>query len=209
MTALNKPGLANPENWASGPCSSSGIGRGSPNPPPPHPPPPPPPLPSPPPPGRPPPPWDPQPYPTSGPSPLLSLTSPGYSRTNWSSRPSGTKGREGECSVSGDPGPPGRGDLLLILSPSACHQHGHRVRPAASAPIRSSQTQQAPHPCLLLMTLPVRGGADRPGGSCCGYKWAEAGEATVLLPSSTQLPVTWHQSEVIGKAPGPAVPRHT
>lgn len=50
------------------------------------------------------------------------------------------------------------------------------------------------------MTLPVRGGADRPGGSCCGYKWAEAGEATVLLPSSTQLPVTWHQSEVIGKA---------
>lgn len=183
MTALNKPGLANPENWASGPCSSPGIGRGSPNPP--------------------------QPYPTSGPSPLLSLTSPGYSRTNWSSRPSGTKGREGECSVSGDPGPPGRGDLLLIPSPSACHQHGHRVRPAASAPIRSSQTQQAPHPCLLLMTLPVRGGADRPGGSCCGYKWAEAGEATVLLPSSTQLPVTWHQSEVIGKAPGPAVPRHT
>lgn len=29
VTALNKPGLANPENWASGPCSSPGVVRGS------------------------------------------------------------------------------------------------------------------------------------------------------------------------------------
>ena len=28
-TTLHEPGLANPENWASGPCSSPGIGRGS------------------------------------------------------------------------------------------------------------------------------------------------------------------------------------
>lgn len=28
MTTLHEPGLAKPENWASGPCSSPGIGLG-------------------------------------------------------------------------------------------------------------------------------------------------------------------------------------
>ncbi|KAJ8794985.1 hypothetical protein J1605_018572 [Eschrichtius robustus] len=68
MAALNKPGLANPENWAKLGLWTLLISRcraGLPG------------LPS-----------------ASGPSPLRSFTSPGYSRTNWSSRPSGTKGRE-------------------------------------------------------------------------------------------------------------------
>ena len=68
MTALNEPGLANPEN---GPLDLAHLQRraGLPG------------LPL-----------------APAPSRLLSFASPGYSRTSRSSRPSGTKGREGECS---------------------------------------------------------------------------------------------------------------
>ena len=137
MTALNKPGLANPENWASGPCSSPGVARGS----------------------------------RGSPrrqDPHLCVLSPpqGTPGPIGVPGPAGPKGERVSAQRAGSLDHQDKGPCCpsqpRVLSPCACSPQGHRVSPAISAPIRSSSTRQAPHPCLLLMILPAHGGAGRP-----------------------------------------------